>query len=291
MPNQPACERKPPDRDLRVISFGGGQQSTALLVLAAAGRIDFRTFLFANVGDDSEQPETLRYIEEYAKPFAAANGLELVELSRVGQTGARRGETRTLLADLERPESKSIPIPVHMNGGGPGNRQCTDRYKIKVIDRELISRGATDTNPATVGIGISLDEIHRANNRRRAPHENVVYPLLDLSLRRTDCQRIILAAGLPIPPKSACWFCPMKRPTEWHELRRNQPELFERACSLEDTLVARRLAMRTRDGKPKDPAYLTGLGRPLREAIPDGVDLLPLADDSDGACDSGHCFT
>lgn len=250
---------QPPDS---VFSYGGGQQSNAALALAAQGVIPFRTFVFANVGGDSEQPETLRYIEEHAKPFAAKHGLEIVELSRIGRSGPRRGETRTLLADLERPDSKSIPIPVHMNGGGPGTRQCTDRFKIKVIADELARRGATAANPATVGIGISLDEIHRANNRTRIPHERVVYPLLELGLRRTDCQRIITAAGLPIPPKSACWFCPMKRPTEWHELRRTQPELFEHACQLEDQLVERRARL------GKDPAYLTGLGRPLRQAIP-----------------------
>ncbi|MGW3298443.1 phosphoadenosine phosphosulfate reductase [Streptomyces rubiginosohelvolus] len=272
-------------RPVDYISFGGGQQSTALLVLAATGRITAKTFLFANVGDDSEQPETLRYIEDHARPYAEEHGLELVELHRVGRSGPRRGETRTLLADLERPDSKSIPIPVHMNGGGPGTRQCTDRHKIKVIADELARRGATADNPAIVGIGISLDEIHRANNRTRIPHEQVVYPLLDLGLRRTDCQRIIRTAGLPVPPKSACWFCPMKRPSEWHELRRTQPDLFEHACRLEDQLVERR----TRLGK--DPAYLTALGRPLRQAIPDGVDLLPLDDEGDGACDSGYCMT
>lgn len=275
---------------IRAFSFGGGQQSVACLVLAAQGRIDFQLFLFANVGDDSEQPETLRYVEEYAKPYAAKHGLELAELHRIGRAGARRGETRTLLADLERPGSKSIGIPVHMNGGGPGTRQCTDRYKIKVIADELARRGATEDNPAIVGIGISLDEIGRANNRSRISHETVVYPLLDLGLRRTDCQRIIRSAGLPVPPKSACWFCPMKRPSEWHDLRRTQPDLFERACALEDTLVARRTAMRDKSGELKDPAYLTSLGRPLRQAIPDGVDLLPMLDD-DGACDSGWCMT
>lgn len=275
---------RPPDT-IRAFSFGGGQQSVACLVLASQGRIDYPLFLFANVGKDSEQPETLRYVEEYARPFAASHGIELAELSRVGRAGPRRGETRTLLADLERPDSKSIPIPVRMAGAGPGTRQCTDRYKIKVIADELARRGATEERPATVGIGISLDEIHRANNRSRIPHESVTYPLLELGLRRTDCQRVITAAGLPVPPKSACWFCPMKRPTEWHELRRTQPELFEHACALEDQLVERR----TRLGK--DPAYLTGLGRPLRQAIPEGVDLLPMFDEADGACDSGYCFT
>lgn len=41
---------------LRVFSFGGGVQSTAALVLAAQGEIDFTAFIFANVGADSEHP-------------------------------------------------------------------------------------------------------------------------------------------------------------------------------------------------------------------------------------------
>jgi hypothetical protein len=38
---------------LRVVAHGGGKQTTAVLVLAATGRLDYKTFLFANVGDDS----------------------------------------------------------------------------------------------------------------------------------------------------------------------------------------------------------------------------------------------
>jgi hypothetical protein len=43
---------------LRAIAYGGGVQSTNLMVLAARQQIDFRVFLFANVGDDSEHPAT-----------------------------------------------------------------------------------------------------------------------------------------------------------------------------------------------------------------------------------------
>ena len=268
---------------IKAFSFGGGQQSVAALVLAAQGRIDFPLFLFANVGDDSEYPATLQYFREYARPFAAEHGIELVELRRVMK---RTKQERTLLQHLQMPESRSIDIPVRVGAeGAPGNRKCTDVYKIKVIGDELARRGATKDNPATVGIGISLDEIGRANNRSRVPHERVVYPLLELGLRRSDCQRVIRDAGLPVPPKSACWFCPMKRPEDWHNLRREEPELFEQACALEDMLNERR----ERIGRP-DPAYLTRLGQPLRRAIPDGVDLLPIVDE-DGGCDSGWCFT
>lgn len=56
---------------LRTFSYGGGVQSTAALVLPAQARIDFPVFLFSNVGDDSEHPDTLRYVEDVAKPYAA----------------------------------------------------------------------------------------------------------------------------------------------------------------------------------------------------------------------------
>ncbi|WP_234322376.1 phosphoadenosine phosphosulfate reductase [Streptomyces sp. NRRL B-24720] len=267
---------------IRSISYGGGVQSTALLVLAAQDRIDFRTFLMANVGDDSENPGTLAYLETYAKPFAAKHGIELVVLDRVM---VRSGEVRTLHGQLTKPDSRSLAIPVRMSNGAPGTRSCTVDFKIKVIGRELKRRGATKEAPATIGIGISLDEIHRANNRRCEPHEEIVYPLLELGLRRIDCARIIRDAGLPVPPKSSCWFCPFHRPETWHDMRRRQPELFEKSCQLEELLNARR------DALGKDHVYLTRFGRPLREAIPDGVDLLPGFDEADGSCDSGWCMT
>ncbi|MET8624568.1 phosphoadenosine phosphosulfate reductase [Kitasatospora sp. NPDC004669] len=267
---------------LRTFSFGGGWQSMASLVLAAQGLIDYQVFLFANVGDDSEHPGTLRYLEEYAKPFAADHGIELTVLDRI----RRDGSTETLWGRLTREGSRSLPIPIRMSNGAPGTRSCTADFKIKVIGKELKRRGATEDNPATVGIGISVDEIHRANNRRHEPHERIEYPLLDLGIRRSDIPRIIRGAGLPVPPKSSCFFCPFHRPETWHEMRRTEPELFEKACQLEDLLNQRR------DGLGKDHVWLTAYNQPLREAIPDGVDPLPLVfDEAEGACTSGYCMT
>jgi hypothetical protein len=267
------------------VSYGGGQQSTALLVLAAQGAIPYRRFYFANVGDDTEDPRTLRYIETVAKPYAAEHGLEFVELRRIMSRGPDKGQERTLLQELERPETRSVRIPVRMDNGAPGNRDCTNQWKIRLVAAETRRRGASDDRPANVAIGISLDEIQRADNKVTISHQRKTYPLLDLHLRRTDCQRIIRAANLPVPTKSACWFCPMKRPTDWQNQRHEQPELFARACELEALLIERRRAL------GKDPVYFTRFGRPLAEAIPDGVDLLPFFDEADGGCDSSACFT
>jgi hypothetical protein len=272
---------------LRTISYGGGVQSTALLVLAAQRRIDFEVFLFANVGDDSEDPATLVYVERYAKPYAAAHGIQLVELRK----RRRDGSVETLYGRLTKPGSKSLPIPVRMSNGAPGTRSCTAEFKIRQVGRWLVAHGASADNPATVGIGISLDEIERVNNRRAQPYERPVYPLLDHEppLRRLDCQRIIAAAGLPVPPKSACWFCPMRRPATWAETRRDRPDLFARACALEDLLNDRRRNL------GKDPVWLTRFNKPLATAIGRAQDTLPGLDQGDDemeyTCDNGACFT
>lgn len=351
---------------IRSISYGGGVQSTALLVLAAQGRIDFRTFLIANVGDDSEHPDTLAYVRHIAKPYADHHGVELTILDR----RTRNGEVETLWGRLMREESRSLPIPVRMSNGAPGNRSCTADFKIRVVGKELKRRGATGGKPckthrnaqleaagipagtplreiapdnladvdfhpvngcskctppnlATIGIGISLDEIGRANTRNVDAHERVVYPLISigedtgLRMRRSDCEQLIRneplpveirdqvraagAAGLlppgslrqleasdytlmPVPPKSSCFFCPFHKPAAWADLARERPDLFEKSAQLEDTLNDRRAKL------GKDPVFLTRFNMPLREAIDTDQELLPLAD-GDGACDSGWCFT
>src|SRR3990167_1930324 len=199
----------------RIFSFGGGVQSTAALVLAAQGKIDFRVFLFANVGEDSENPDTLAYIP-IALDYASKNGLELHEIRRA--TNNRESLYQRLLR-----EERSIGIPIRMPNGAPGSRNCTKDFKRDVIRRWL---GKGDH---IVGIGFSLDEYTRM--RTDSGYKNIVneYPLIDLRLSRTDCLKIINEAGLPKPPKSSCWFCPFHNTSAWQELRRNKPELFVKA--------------------------------------------------------------
>lgn len=253
---------------LLTVSYGAGVQSTALLVLAATGHIPHRTFLFANVGDDSEHPATLRYFREVAFDYATAHGIEMHELHRIPKRGRSKGQVETLRGQLMREDSRSLPIPVRMSNGAPGTRSCTADFKIRVVSRWLREHGATAENPARVAIGISVDEIERATSRREEPHEVVEYPLLTLEHRlaprgatREDCKRIIAAAGLPIPPKSSCYFCPFHRPAVFGDMARNEPELFADCVLIEDTLNERR------DRLGKDHVYLTRFGRPLRDVF------------------------
>lgn len=268
---------------LTVIAYGGGVQSTAMVVLAATGRLHADAALFCNVGDDSEHPASLRYVADVATPWAAERGFTIHTLHR----HRRDGTHETLMGRLVKEGSRSLPIPVRMSNGAPGTRSCTADFKIRVIAKWVKAHGASEANPADVLIGISTDEMERAARRREAPYERTVYPLLDLGLDRSACAQIICDAGLPVPPKSSCYFCPFHRPQAWAEMRRDEPDLFEKSAQLEDLLNERRTML------GKDHVYLTRFAKPLREAVAVAQDdlwsSLP-GGIGEAGCDEGVCF-
>ncbi|KKN74813.1 hypothetical protein LCGC14_0387060 [marine sediment metagenome] len=264
---------------LRTFSFGGGVQSTAALVLAAQERIDFNIFLFANVGDDSENPATLRYVEEYAKPYAAEHGIELHELQRIPKKGKYKGQIETVYGRCVG-DNRSICIPVRLSNGAPGRRNCTTDFKIAVIGRWQREHGATKDNPAVCGLGISIDEIQRMRSDSGIKTQVLEYPLIDLHLTRSDCRTIIANAGLPVPPKSACWFCPFQRHSQWQDMRREDPELFQRAVKLEQRINDKRNAI------GRDRVYLHPSANLLADAVALQYTLF-----EETTCDSGYCFT
>lgn len=264
--------------ELAVFSFGGGVQSTAALVLAAQGDLACKTFLFCNVGDDSENPDTLRYVHDVAMPYAAAHGLEIIAIEK----RRRNGELApTLYQALTSPTSRSIPIPVRMANGAPGNRSCTYEYKIRPVANWLWRHGARPKRPAMVLLGISLDEAWRRMNQSRISYVTNGYPLVEMGLSRQDCMNVITSAGLQLPPKSACDFCPYKKLTQWQEQRDKQPATFARNVALEQQINERRARL------GKDAVWLSAALKPLDKAVGDASQLSLFEDD---ACESGYCM-
>lgn len=142
----------PKYKPLRIYSDGAGTQSVAVMVLQAQGRLPepYDVFVFANVGEDSENPDTLAYRREYVLPFADRHGLNIVEVQK---TYKRQPDT-VYKAALR--ETKSMPLPVKFEGkGGFGNRSCTFDHKIDVVRKYIVSTGVSH---AVVGIGFSVEE-------------------------------------------------------------------------------------------------------------------------------------
>ena len=94
------------------------------------------------------------------------------------------------------------------------------------------------------------------------------------------------SAGLPEPPKSACFFCPFHTLEHWRRLRKARPDLFDRAAAIETAMQERRHAL------GRDSVWMTDIGARDKVKLIDLVttDQLSLDDPSDN-CDSGWCMT
>lgn len=268
--------------EIRIFSFGGGVQSMAALVLQVQGRIKYDAFVFANVGEDSENPATLDYLHNHAIPFAQRHNIRF----EIVQKNRRGGEADTVYKSVMR-DNKSVPIPAVLASGAFGRRSCTEDFKIVPVNRWAKQQGYTHV---INGVGISLDEFQRARYplqyqplRGVNIQRKLEYPLLDLRVTRHACVQLIVAAGLPIPPKSACFFCPFQSHGQWLNLRRENPDLFGAAVIVDERIREKRA------GLGKD-MWLHHAKVPLLQAVPLQPTLFDL-DTSVSACDSGYCMT
>jgi hypothetical protein len=247
---------------MRIISFGGGVQTVALAVLTVQRIIPSwmraTHAVFADTG--GEVPETYACLEMLA-PWLEKERVPLAIVS-AGNLYDYCLERRIL--------------PVAFGQGKTRRRFCTEKFKVRVVNRWLRSQGC---KRATVQLGISWDEIQRMGSSKRKWVTNE-FPLIDLGLNREDCHEVLRRAGLPEPVKSACFFCPMQDGARWRRLSDRHPDLFELAVQMEEAACARRVEL------GKKPLYLSYGRRPLREFVlaMDGVAGL-----DEGEC-SGYCF-
>jgi hypothetical protein len=269
---------------MRAFSFGGGVQSMACLVLSAKGVLPYTHFIFANVGDDSENPATIEYVNTIARPYAIANGLIIIDVQKTTKAGIAPTIYETVMSD-----KSSIPIPMFMGkDAAPGSRNCTSDWKIVVIEKWMKNHGgATKKSRQPVGIGISLDEYQRmrSDDPEREPYLIKEYPLIDLRYTRADCQRIITEAGLPLAPKSSCWFCPFQKKHEWSKMRMESPALFDKAVAMEVHINNKRTLAN------KNAIYFTSGGRQLQNAIASPTQSMFNESEEDLFCDTGYCMT
>lgn len=166
----------------RAFSFGGGVQSHAVLVLQAQGKLSlpYDAFIFSNVGNDSENKKTLIYIEQYTKPFCEKHGIKFIEVQKLRGRGKEKTPD-TLLQQMHR-QQKSIVIPARMgHNGAPGNRNCTEDFKIKVVASAIKALGHTR---AVIGLGISTNEFGRVRSTQEYNEHGMdkrrEYPLIEL---------------------------------------------------------------------------------------------------------------
>jgi hypothetical protein len=227
---------------VRVVNYGGGTNSTALLVFAVLREIPIHIIPFADTG--SERPITYEYID-VMNTFLRQHGypeITTVKWHRVQGKYPGRFLPLHEWCELE----GTVPSRAFGLSG------CTNKWKQMPIDRflkkhPLVLSEHEAGRPVVRWIGYDADEPSRAERMLSKNPEPDWWkwecPLVPLDMGREECLEIIAEAGLPQPGKSSCWMCPSMRKVEIDELGRDHPELLERALKME-----RNAEFRTRNG-------------------------------------------
>jgi len=207
-----------------VISYGGGVQSTALVLLAMSEGWDVDEIVHVDLLD-AESPATREYVARFREWLRRDHGRDITIIGRdlYGDMLARPGFT---------------PVPWHgRRERFMLKRQCTREYKVQPLTRYLYGR--YPAGRIGLMLGISVDEYHRMRDSSAARIEHV-YPLVDRRLTRWQCREIVERAGLAVPWKSSCWFCPYRSIRSQWALVQRYPDLAGMAQALEDRINAER---------------------------------------------------
>lgn len=207
-----------------VVSYGMGVDSTAVLVGFAARGIRPDAILFADVG--GERPETYAYLEVINR-WLASVGFPLVTI-------VRYTPKRAPYRDLEGNCLCNRTMP----GLAFGRKSCSQKWKGQPLDAHVRKLFA-----AELAAGVQIDRVIGYDcgpkDARRGKQEDTAefhwwFPLRDWGWDREECKRQIAAAGLPVPIKSCCFFCPAMKPAELLDLADRHPDLALRAVAIED---------------------------------------------------------
>lgn len=209
-----------------VVSIGLGINSMAMLIGMQQRGIRPDLCVFADTG--GEKPETIAYAENWLKPWLKeVNFPQLITVKNHSPLANDKS--------LENECRRKDQLPSRAFGYS----SCAEKWKIRPQNRHLKEWLAAQGRKGTKvikALGIDAGESHRA----KVHTDNVAnywYPLVEWDLDREDCEELILSVGLPLPPKSACFFCPSSKKTEVLRLATEHPELMKRALVMEQAAL------------------------------------------------------
>lgn len=261
------------------LSLGWGIQSFTLGAMSALGELPPVDYAI-HADTTWETAETYKFAAQWT-PWLEDHGVNVVTVT-APNTGVIRHYSSEAKGNY-----KGVAIPAFTlgrnNKRGQVRRQCTEDWKIKPIRRFLQRVRGKET--VDQWLGISVDEIERAGVSQ-VKYIRHVYPLLDLGMTRADCADWLVKNNLPIPPKSACVFCPFHNRRAWAEQKRAGGSDWEISLQV-DQLI--------RDARPPNDLFVHPDRVPLAEAvdIPEDHGMFQSSwfePTDDRECNSAHCF-
>lgn len=244
--------RKPP---MTTLSFGGGQDSAALLNLLIADPT-FRqkyapgllTVVMSDTGD--EYTETLTYVEQ-VKQLCQAHGITFIHVTP--DLGFHSPAWQSLYGQWDRNHTiQSLAF----------GRTCSSNLKLGPLLRALnahvaqvygyapsaprrqlsaLYAYAAEHGPMPMMIGFAAGEERRvkpAQTQVIIDTMHRIYPLIDLGLNRRGCQETIHALGGVTPYPSNCRSCPFASAHDLLRLELQEPAALARWMAAEERKLA-----------------------------------------------------
>lgn len=200
-----------------LVAYGMGVDSTAVLVRLHQAGIRPDAILFADTG--SEKQNTYAF-QHYMDKWLKRVDFPPITTVRYQPKTCKNWPAYTTLGDncLTNATLPSLAF---------GFKSCSMKWKVqpqnKWTDQFLPARLAWQRGQKVLKI-IGYDASPKDRKRYAIaqgiedPKYDYWYPLADWHMSRDDCKVAIADAGLPVPPKSACTFCPASKPEELHAL-------------------------------------------------------------------------
>ena len=244
-----------------VVCYGGGRDSTALLVGLWARGIRPDLILFADVG--AEKQATYDYIANVMQPWLASIGFPPITVVRYQPENFKHW-----------PHYASIEENCLTNGTLPsiayGRHACSSKWKIApqtAFIKAWAPAQAAWANGAKVRKLIGFDATELGRTKRCSTYAiqdeetdifDLEFPLQQWAWDLETCIAMIEEAGLPVPEKSACYFCTSMKPWEVVAL----PAMYLRRIVIIEARARRKhLEYAENKGWPK------GVGVPITEGI------------------------
>ncbi|WDF77150.1 hypothetical protein PQ469_25010 [Mucilaginibacter sp. KACC 22773] len=203
-----------------IVAYGLGVDSTAALIemYKRGNRPD--AILFADTGD--EKQETYNYLP-IINAWLLSAGFPQVTVVRYQPVNFKNWPPYATLGEncLTNGTLPSLAF---------GFKSCSLKWKIVPQNKW------TDSWPMAVDHWRSGGKVKKMigydaspKDKKRYAHARGLeddkyeywYPLIEWNMDREACKRTIIAAGLPVPPKSACKFCPATQPEELKQHRKD----------------------------------------------------------------------
>jgi len=214
---------------MNIVGYGGGTNSTAMLIGLHRKGIPVDLILFSDTG--GEQPHTYEFLPIMERWLLEHEMPKITPVEYVDQNGDR------LTLEDECLRSGTLPAIAY------GYKKCSLKHKVGPQDK-FCNHYQPCLDVWTQGERVIKFIGFDAGEEQRRDHAIVYdivdkkykkeYPLIDWGWFREDCVAAIKQEGLPLPGKSSCFFCPSMKRHEIRTLYHTHRDLYDRAIAIEN---------------------------------------------------------